>query len=319
MLLAAAGIPANMLAKRIADAKERELVRAMYDELQATGTVDKTLPPDDRAVREAHAREVLAKQPPAPAASKVFPFKPRDPSTAPVVTQKTRKGKGDNVVKLRTGEVKDAVPLGEAMEAASKAGSKAERPVPPAPLAAPLLSVVPDSPPAADAGASQRLPNPLPAPHSLMAQIEQRVRDPRYFLSLDEDIVEAPSIGPKTAQRLKAKDVKVVRDLLKADPKVLAASLETKHITADTIVAWQQQAQLVCKVPGLRGTHAQLLVGAGYTSTDALANAEAEKVCADVLAYAQTTEGQRLLRNGEPPDIQKIKAWLTAARSTVAA
>ena len=80
MLLAAAGIPANMIAKRIADSKERELVRAMYDELQATGTVDKTLPEDDRSVREAHAREVLSKQPPAPAASKVFPFKARDPA-----------------------------------------------------------------------------------------------------------------------------------------------------------------------------------------------------------------------------------------------
>jgi len=319
MLLAVAGIPANMLTKRIADAKERDLVRAMYDELQATGTVEKTLPADDRAVREAHAREVLAKQPPAPMASKVFPFKPRDPSSAPVVVPKAKRSKGNNVVTLRTGELKGATPLSDAIDAAlAKSPARAERVTPPAPLAPPLMSIVPDSPRPADASGG-RPPDPLPAPHSLMAQIEQRVRDPRYFLALDEDIVEAPSIGPKTAQRLKAHDIKVVRDLLKAEPQALAASLDTKHITAETIVAWQQQATLVCKVPGLRGTHAQLLVGAGYTSTDALANADAEKVCADVLAYAQSADGQRLLRNGEPPDIQKIKAWLTAARSTAAA
>ena len=45
----------------------------------------------------------------------------------------------------------------------------------------------------------------------------------------------------------------------------------------------------------------------------------ADKLCADVLAFAVTTAGQRLLRNGEPPDIEKIKGWLEAARSMKAA
>ncbi len=140
-----------------------------------------------------------------------------------------------------------------------------------------------------------------------------------FFLTPDHDVVEAPAIGPKTAQRLKAQGIATVRDLLKADPKSLADALDARHITAETVATWQHQATLVCKVPGLRGTHAQLLVGAGYTSADALAAADAEKVCADVLAYAHSEDGLRLLRNGEPPDLEKIKAWLSAARSTAAA
>ena len=75
----------------------------------------------------------------------------------------------------------------------------------------------------------------------------------------------------------------------------------------------------MCSVPGLRGTHAQLLVGAGYRSAHAIAVAEADKLCADVLAFAASANGQRLLRNGDPPDIEKIKGWLEAALSVKAA
>ena len=95
--------------------------------------------------------------------------------------------------------------------------------------------------------------------------------------------------------------------------------VNARHITPETISGWQDQARLVCTVPGLRGTHAQLLVGAGYRSAEAIADAEPDKLCADVLAFAGSAVGQRLLRNGDPPDIEKIKGWLEAARSMQAA
>ena len=132
-------------------------------------------------------------------------------------------------------------------------------------------------------------------------------------------MVDGPSIGAKTAERLNPHGIKTVRDLLKADPAALAVLVNARHITPETISAWQDQARLVCSVPGLRGTHAQLLVGAGYRSGDAIAAAEADKLCADVLAFAASAAGQRLLRNGDPPDIEKIKGWLEAARSMRAA
>ncbi len=47
--------------------------------------------------------------------------------------------------------------------------------------------------------------------------------------------------------------------------------------------------------------------------------AEADKLCADVLAFAASKDGQRMLRNGDPPDIEKIKGWLEAALSVKAA
>ena len=61
-LLAVAQVPFKLIARRIADKEERRLVERMYDELLATGTVEKHLAEDDRTVRELHAAEVLAKR-----------------------------------------------------------------------------------------------------------------------------------------------------------------------------------------------------------------------------------------------------------------
>ena len=68
-------VPIRLIARRIADVQERRLVERMYDELLATGTVEENLPPDDRAVRDLHVAEVVAKRQPQPAVSLVFPFK----------------------------------------------------------------------------------------------------------------------------------------------------------------------------------------------------------------------------------------------------
>jgi Domain of unknown function (DUF4332) len=279
-LLATVQVPIKVLTKRIADAEERRQVERMYDELIATGTVEKTLPEDDRMVRDLHAAEVLIKKPPKPEPSKVFPFVPRDRVVTRIDQRRAAATTGSNVVQL------------------------APRP---------------------KAGLTQRLDQVTVAPlkargrKANLRAVEERAAEPRFYLSLDQDVVDGPSIGPKTAERLYPHGIKTVRDLIKAEPAALAVLMDARGVTAETITAWQDQAQLVCTVPGLRGTHAQLLVGAGYISGQAIAAADADKLCADVLAYAASTAGQRLLRNGDPPDIEKIKGWLDAARSVRAA
>ena len=55
-LAAVAQVPFKLIARRIADKEERRLVERMYDELLATGTVEKHLAEDDRTVRDLHAR-----------------------------------------------------------------------------------------------------------------------------------------------------------------------------------------------------------------------------------------------------------------------
>ena len=291
-LAAVAQTPFKLIARRIADKDERRLVERMYDELLATGTVEKNLTEDDRTVRDLHAAEVLAKRPPQPEVSKVFPFKPREQVVTRIAQRRAAQSVGgSNVVPLQ-------VPARAPRPAARQAEAAPAQMSSKAPLAERLEAVGTERNEASAAAASP---------------------GQRYFLSLDSAVVDGPSIGPKTADRLEPLGVKTIRDLMRAEPAALAVMLDSRNIAADTIADWQDQARLVCTVPGLRGTHAQLLVGAGYRSADALAGAEADKLCADVLAFAATKDGQRVLRNGDPPDIEKIKGWLEAARSVKAA
>ncbi len=138
-------------------------------------------------------------------------------------------------------------------------------------------------------------------------------------LSLEADVVDAPSIGPKTAARLAEYGVQTVGHLLAADPAALAVKLAQRHITATTIGDWQAQASLVVAVPGLTGGAAQLLVGAGYRTAAALASANVETVCANVAAFAATTEGHRMLRDGAAPDAARIANWHARAQTEQAA
>ena len=67
------------------------------------------------------------------------------------------------------------------------------------------------------------------------------------------------------------------------------------------------------------GTHAQLIVGAGFRDAATLAATSSNDLCAAVLAYATSSEGQRVLRDGDAPDIEAIVAWGAAAKEARAA
>ncbi len=132
----------------------------------------------------------------------------------------------------------------------------------------------------------------------------------RFYLSPDDDIVRAPSIGPKTAARLTPVGLVLVRDLLACDPEDIVARTGNRYITVGRIADWKAQARLVCTIPWLRGTHAQLLVGAGYDTLSKLSRADASSVCSAILRFSATREGQSILRSGPPPEIDRIACWI---------
>lgn len=149
------------------------------------------------------------------------------------------------------------------------------------------------------------------SPSSLAAAMPAPRR--RSYLALTDDVERAPSIGPRTAERMAPLGIKTVSDFLAAEPAAVAAGAKSRYITAETIALWQDQCRLMLDVPGLRGSHAELLAQSGYRTADTLAAADAEKLAADVLAFAASSAGRRLLRDGAPPDIERIKGWLAAA------
>ncbi len=146
------------------------------------------------------------------------------------------------------------------------------------------------------------------------SQSDAGPKEKRFYLEVEDDIVDGPSIGPKTAARLYKVRLNTVRDLLECDPQEIAPQIDARHITADILKDWQDQARLVCVVPWLRGTHAQILVGAGYRDVEAINAADKTDIMAEILKFAATSKGQSVLRSGDPPDLEKVLAWIEAAQ-----
>jgi hypothetical protein len=132
-------------------------------------------------------------------------------------------------------------------------------------------------------------------------------------LELESPVEESPSIGPKTARRLERVSILTVSDLLEADPKPTAAQLNVPHITPEVIRDWQDQAKLVCSVPGLRGHDAQILVASGYRDALDISTAPTEDLVMAAALFAETREGQRVIRSGKLPDEAEVTAWQTSA------
>ncbi len=132
-------------------------------------------------------------------------------------------------------------------------------------------------------------------------------------LTLHDDVVDAPSIGPKTADRLKVIGIHTVDDLLQASAKQAETDLQQRWITDELFEAWQQQAQLACSIPGLRGIDAQLLVGVGISSVEELGAADAWSVLQLMTEYAGTSDGQRIVRSSRLPDLKRVSEWIQSA------
>tara|TARA_R110002049_G_scaffold285698_1_gene466718 strand:- start:117284 stop:121798 length:4515 start_codon:yes stop_codon:yes gene_type:complete len=135
----------------------------------------------------------------------------------------------------------------------------------------------------------------------------------RFYLQRDSDVVDAPSIGGRMAERLNAIGIYTVNDLLQADPEATATELDYKRVDADTIVTWQQQAALVCRIPMLRGHDAQLLVAAEVTTPEELVTYTPDDLFALIDPISNSSEGKRILRGGILPDLKEITDWIDYA------
>ncbi|MFN0217813.1 MAG: DUF4332 domain-containing protein [Hyphomicrobium sp.] len=289
-VLAAAKMPRKWIEKKLTNNADKALVNAQYDELAATGRVDQTLSEDDRTVRDTYAREVLAPK-----------------LKARAETRAKRVPEGDPAELARKAEVK-AAPVAPAATAGAAKSFVVSSVVPM--VAPPRTAVKPAMPPPIPTSVPVIRPNPVSKPVS-----EPR----RSYLSKADQLEAAPSIGPKMAERFSELGIKTVAEFLGNDPHDMAELLDDSRIDAEELTDWQDQAQLVIDIAGLRGGHAQLLVGAGYRTAEAIADAEPVELASDVLKFAATSDGKRILREGDTPDVEKIKTWVTFAREALAA
>lgn len=319
-VLATLKVPAKWITKKITDADTRRQVQAMYDELMATGRVEATLPEDDRVVRDLHAKDVLAPRAAAMAAE-------RAKRLAPEVTAKPVKRGIAALPAAAAGPRVSASPVPVAAAAIAPPVARSATVV--VKPSAPTVTVVakPAGPPVAGVARSAvaatatvvvrpQAATPGPPQRQGLSSLDA---GPRLHLVEGDDLERAPSIGPKLAERLALGGIVSVKDFLDAEPDAVVSLLGGGRFDVATVERWKSEARLVLRVPGLRGTHAQLLAGAGYDTPEKLAEAEPVALSAAVLAFAMTPAGARILRNGDTPDMEAITRWVQSAKQALAA
>jgi predicted flap endonuclease-1-like 5' DNA nuclease len=285
--------PIQSVLKSMEDEQSRKLVAAQYEEFRRTGKVRATLCEDDRDVRALHAAEVLK----APLSS---------------IDAKWPREIG--------GKHEGAAPRGKA----PSAGNAMAKPIKPKrPLRSHVVDLEPEEAPALPAEiaapkpkaapkASRELPEGAP-----LAKREKKL--PPCTLSGSAPVVDAPSIGPKTAKRLEAVGVRTVADLLRLEPEEGEEQIDARHISADVIRGWQAQAQLACTVPGLKSREAQALAACGVSDAQELAGLDASELCEAIAQWGISDEGQRAWGNAAAPTADDVATWIARAQRVTTA
>jgi hypothetical protein len=139
-------------------------------------------------------------------------------------------------------------------------------------------------------------------------------REPlRFLLDRSSAVAKAPSVDAGSAEKLAAVGVRTIADLLNANPESVAEEIGDARIAASTIVRWQSEARLACRIPELRCCGAQLLVAVGYTEPEQVAAANVGELFEKVRALCKTPQGKRLTRDGKPPTRERIAQWIRHA------
>jgi hypothetical protein len=134
-----------------------------------------------------------------------------------------------------------------------------------------------------------------------------------FHLRHESPLVDAPSIGPRTAERFEQLGIRTVAQFLTQPAAEIAARLGVRHLNDATIRSWQLQSGLMCEVPELRGHDAQLLVACGITTAEQLRQHTPETLLSTVGPFAASKEGRRLLRSSNAPDLEEVTEWIANA------
>lgn len=148
----------------------------------------------------------------------------------------------------------------------------------------------------------QETPATLPVP-----QQEEKLK---FYLDRSRPLVDAPSIGPKTAKRFRRIGVNTVDDFLTGSPEAMAAEINMRHITPAEIMNWQDQTELVCRIPNLRGHDAQILVYSGIRKPEELIGRDPQGVLEQVMPFVESKQGDRILRGSCQPDLEEVTNWI---------
>ncbi|MBL8811337.1 MAG: DUF4332 domain-containing protein [Planctomycetaceae bacterium] len=330
-VLSTINVPIRKLVNKLADARDKTAVEAIWKEVQTTGKAVESLPESEKLVRQFHAAEVLKvplsvldAQKPKPAGQK-YVMPPTASLPAGNEEQSKDASVNNRLISLpgRKAEPPKPVATPPVNTVAPAAPQPVKQVVPPvAAVAKPVMpATLPMTPPAPVVASP-----PQATPEATLSQQPKPVvslpegtkaRGAKYYLTMDADIVDAPSIGPKTASRFQEIGIRSISEFMNADVNDMAAKFNSRQFSKDVLRDWQDQSRLMLTVPGLRGHDAQLLVAAEIRNRDDLSRADAEQLLYSLDTIVESSEGRRILRDSAPPDLAEVRSWISGAISAL--
>ncbi|QSR21573.1 DUF4332 domain-containing protein [Hyphomonas sp. KY3] len=305
-------IPLRWVTAKLSDAADKRTVTRMYKEYQKTGKVIRTLPDDDKEIRKLHAKQVLR-----------VPLKELNKQEIGPIGSKNKAVEERLLTALIEDEAEIAaeatVVEEDAVEEAVVEAAPTDETLRPAEAEAPLAEEAPPPKKKAPPKAEEVLFEPEPeaaVPAPLADDLGEESGDiaRRSRITRESPVVEAPSIGKKTAKRLSRAGITTVGDLLDCDTEETVFLVDVAYIDIDTLNDWKDQTILMMEVPGLRVHDAQILVGAGIRNRKELAEAPARTLFMLASEFLQTPQGDRVIRDDDYLAEEEVEEWIEMAK-----
>ena len=306
-------IPLRWVTAKLSDAADKRTVTRMYKEYQKTGKVIRTLPDDDKEIRKLHAKQVLRvplkelnKQEIGPIGSKNKAVEER--LLTALIEDEAEIAAEATVIEEDVVEeaVIEAAPTDETLHPAEAEAPLAEEAPPPKKKAPPKAEEVLFEP-------EPEAAVPAPLADDLGEESGDIAR--RSRITRESPVVEAPSIGKKTAKRLSRAGITTVGDLLDCDTEETVFLVDVAYIDVDTLNDWKDQTIMMMEVPGLRVHDAQILVGAGIRNRKELAEAPARTLFMLASEFLQTPQGDRVIRDDDYLAEEEVEQWIDMAKT----
>ncbi|WP_300423152.1 DUF4332 domain-containing protein [uncultured Hyphomonas sp.] len=305
-------IPLRWVTAKLSDAADKRTVTRMYKEYQKTGKVIRTLPDDDKEIRKLHAKQVLR-----------VPLKELNKQEIGPIGSKNKAVEERLLTALIEDEAEIAAEATvieeDAVEEAVIEAAPTDETLHPAEAEVPLAEEAPPPKKKAPPKAEEVLFEPEPeaaVPAPLADDLGEESGDiaRRSRITLESPVVEAPSIGKKTAKRLSRAGITTVGDLLDCDTEETVFLVDVAYIDIDTLNDWKDQTILMMEVPGLRVHDAQILVGAGIRNRKELAEAPARTLFMLASEFLQTPQGDRVIRDDDYLAEEEVEQWIDMAK-----
>lgn len=140
--------------------------------------------------------------------------------------------------------------------------------------------------------------------------------------TLESNIADVLSLGPRTAGRLLRLGVHSAGQLLAAQPHAVAERLGDSRFNAETVADWRREARLLIEAPDLPTEAARLLAVAGFSAAQRVARATPTELLATleqlVEQLADDPERASWVSQQPKPSVKEVNMWIRCAQQSLA-